>query len=236
MYKRIETVFFIGIAFFSLVYLSYLLPVSMSTIAQIAENLTDDEIFRSNFDRSSASFHNGLAVPVPVGGARVPDQMKDHQNWQELPVVEQAVSSPSDFGEEYFTVHNARECRNAIKKSIALLSPILAAFNDHYKAMKENPNTVSQQKLDQLANERNGFLDILVEQCAGFNASYASDVIAMLDSAKLLAEGNDGKTYEANYPQWLAISKKVTTKLFAEQNKMLQEMKALKKVFLQNQK
>lgn len=35
---------------------------------KLAQEMTDDETFRASFDRNSATFHGGLAIPVPIGG------------------------------------------------------------------------------------------------------------------------------------------------------------------------
>ncbi len=86
--------------------------------AEGKRELTDDEAFRADFDPKSSTFHKGLKTVVPLGGARVPEGMKDHANWRDLPEAPVESVKPDAYGPEYEKLHYEREELNNFKKSV----------------------------------------------------------------------------------------------------------------------
>ena len=163
--------------------------------------------------------------------------MKAHSNWEEFPIVETVQVLPSEFGPEYLALHNKRESYNSLKKSLSSLSPIIAAILENEKQQKavsmvaipEHDEAVPMESklLTKLRADRLDLLVAIEVQVPLFEASpYAEALNEVLLHARVVKMSFD------QHQKYMEVSKMLTQKLFGDQNKLMQEMKKSKKVFL----
>uniref|UniRef100_A0A0G4HWG1 Uncharacterized protein n=1 Tax=Chromera velia CCMP2878 TaxID=1169474 RepID=A0A0G4HWG1_9ALVE len=89
-----------------------------------AAMLESNEEFRKQFDRNSATFHNGDPTPVGVGGKQLPKGLEGERlDWENLP--EAPPAEPEDFGPEVERLMAKRNAVGDFKKAIeAVCKPI----------------------------------------------------------------------------------------------------------------
>jgi hypothetical protein len=80
-----------------------------------------DTAFREQFDRSSAEYHGGTDVPVPIGGSRVPQSMPSEYA---EPDPDAREFRPTD---EYNQINELRNTLNDFKKEVSKICPSIEA-------------------------------------------------------------------------------------------------------------
>lgn len=108
--------------------------------------IESEQEFRSQFDPTSESYHKGIQVPVPLGGKRVPETMKQEypENVQNLNEYIQKEEAKEDFGPEFQNVTNIRLKFLEAKKILAKWSALVeTVFRNKDSAQKEKEELAS---------------------------------------------------------------------------------------------
>jgi hypothetical protein len=141
---------------------------------------SDDAVFRSHFDRNHPNFHGGMSAAVPLGGQRVPDGMKEHANWRELPEVEYQAPSADDFGATYKSIFTERESLLSIKKAVANVLPLVAAVAQNRATLAAAPEDAREKaqqlviKADTLRNTTCAALKVFVDEHTESKSEYCT--------------------------------------------------------------
>ncbi|CBZ53465.1 conserved hypothetical protein [Neospora caninum Liverpool] len=196
------------------------------------------------------------AQAVPLGGQRVPAGMEDHADWRSLPVVAKS-SEPEDLGVAYGKVLKLRTELGEIKKLVTALAPAVKNLIFASDAGNEEEASSSRNQLEEQLQEvekrvetvrtdmpaaavegaatdrAEGWLSEstaeLVKNGAEKAAQQARDVVA--DSANLCRTCLDGASPSAKdrFGDFNLKLNSFTRKLFSEQGKLMDVLKAIRK-------
>lgn len=80
-----------------------------------------EQEFKEQFDVNSKNHHKGLAQPVPLGGARIPESMP--QEYPENFNPGEVAPTSQELGPEYLKLEKQREVLMNLKKILAKQAP-----------------------------------------------------------------------------------------------------------------
>jgi len=205
----------------------------MEAKQSIDEDLEESaNAWADQFDRSSPTFHGGLDTPVPTGGARVPDSMKDGSapaDWQEMPDAQIAIEP--DYSPEYYEAQRVYETMGEIKKSISVLNkPVeqVLKVRLQYKGASGDDQVALESRVKGEEKVRDGALgsvSALVESLpeGAFSERALSCIAEALKCGAFDFEGKEG------FGDFMTCLQRCNQAIFADQRKLLQKIKALKK-------
>lgn len=192
--------------------------------------IESDEAFRDQFDRSSQNFHDGVDVPVPTGGARVPESMGGgSQDWRELPETQLALEP--EYPPEYHSAMATYEQMGRLKKMINCLNkPVEIAMKVRlqYKEAQGDDKTAMESRFKGEENNRDGalggaqaVLDIL--DPAEISDRTRSAVQEVIERGKFNFEDRE------TFGEYMTVLQRCIQAVFADQKKLLQKIKDMKK-------
>lgn len=187
-----------------------------------------DEAFRSQFDRNSKDYHKGVETTVPLGGARVPDAMKDHANWQNMPVHDAAATQPEvSYGPEYEAKMKLRNDLGELKKAISSLSiPVESVMKLRQTSADDPALPGERQKRDGAVQELLDFKLLFPE------GSEFGEKCAVVDEIAKQVPQTEEMTQE-QYMEYMMMVRRHTQKIFNEQKALLERIKQIKKAAMQ---
>ncbi|KRX05447.1 hypothetical protein PPERSA_05556 [Pseudocohnilembus persalinus] len=203
--------------------------------SQFQKDLIESEQqFKEQFDPSSKNYHGGDQTVVPVGGARVPETMKEmypkDANLQEY--LEQPQQTY--FGEEYEKIAEQRTKFQAFKKQLAKMTQLQESVLRQKLLFEEKKDETHQQKLkseqqilhNHIQNELLPLVEVLEQ--SEFKERY-NGIRDMIDQAE-----NDFKN-KTELGNWFLNYKKFGQFSFNDASTLMQKMKKAKKDFLDAQ-
>lgn len=193
------------------------------SLAQDAKE--SDDAFRAQFDPSNPEHHGSSDTRVINTSSvkAVPKGMEDHANWQDLPEV---APEPQDFGPEWERLKTLREGYNNVKKAVGHVNVRLAA-----SLSKPGNAALAQSFVDGV-----GELEAAGAKYFEAGSEDRAETDAVLAAANTFvgdARPSDPETLKEQHQQFKDQTKKFTTRLFADARKLLAEMKAAKKEYLE---
>lgn len=186
------------------------------TIQDIIES---DSKFREQFDRSSEIFHGGDPTPVPVGGQRVPESMKEGPQ-----IVIEEQKSPDD--PRYHRVMEIRSYLQEFKKVISLVCP-------HVEARLRAKGHKEQESREKLIQECNEKISSVLSQIEGSKekiqsySDYLGDYSADLEF--ILANSNNDYSSKDEYGEFMLKVSAFNKKIFKDIQNLLQVIKDIKR-------
>ena len=176
-----------------------------------------DPDFAAQFDRSNEAYHAGSEQIAAIGGARVPNAMVADKDWENRPIPDQE-EKPAPVLPELQAVMDRRAAVGTLKKVIlAFCTPLQRLYEE-----KENGTedvTSFQAAVDAAWTK-------VIDATAGFTEENAPIAMEVMDLAKSKLETVHDK---ASYGEFAFEARRWGQKLFAQQKKMLEEIKAIKK-------
>jgi len=191
--------------------------------------------FRDQFDRASSEFHNGIPTPVPLGGARLPEGMmpgleSDVKDWRDLP--EAPVSIEPEYSPEYHEAMAGYEQLGKAKKAISVLNkPVESAMKVRcqYKDLKGDEDDVAMKSRWQgEETKRDGVLESVKVLFEAVPAQYVSDR-SRSSVAEVLERGRFAFEDRETFGEYMTVLQRCNQAIFADQKKLLQTIKDLKK-------
>lgn len=178
----------------------------------------------------------------PVGGGRVPEGMKDHANWMDLPEQPVVPTRGEDISPAYVAAENKRNAFGELKKQLALLTPAVASIYKNH-ATRSNTKPDDEEKLkfiDSLIEQQAKLRDDLVAHLRTFQQKDGlrpdeNEFGAALDKILNTVPASDCFVQE-EHTKWNDATKMLSQKLFREQSVFLAQMKAEKKKKLDAEK
>jgi len=201
----------------------------MQFCRDLAESGAD---FAEQFDRNSATFHAGNTTAVPLGGAKVPESMGGAAaaDWRSLPEP-QAVAIEQDFGPEYDKVVAVRQGLEKCKKAISVVNkPVEMAMKlrVQYKGAEGADKIAFESRLKGAENDRDGALTAATELVLNLDAELVSE--RTRDCVKDVSErGRFAFEDKETFGEYMQVLQRANQAIFADQKKLLQKLKDLKK-------
>ncbi|KFG51215.1 hypothetical protein TGP89_232550 [Toxoplasma gondii p89] len=196
------------------------------------------------------------AQAVPLGGQRVPAGMEDHADWRNFPVVAK-TSEPEDLGVAYASVLKLRSELGEIKKLLTAVAPAVknlifasdggneeeasSAKNQMEEQLQEVEKRVEIVRTDMAAealkgaatNRAEGWLSESTEEKVKSGTEKATQLAkdVMADSAELCRKCLDGPSPSAKdrFGDFNLKLNSYTRKLFSEQGRLMDVLKAIRK-------
>lgn len=206
--------------------------MDMAAIARAFAESGDE--FRNQFNRESEEFHNGISVPVPTGGAKIPESMAKGAptNWQDLPEVQFAIEP--EYPPAYHHLMQNYERLNMVKKAMSTLNkPVEACMRARlqYKKAVGDDQDDQTAMLGRMKGEeaiRDGALEACKESLKGCDQSLLSDrtrscVADVVDRGHFNFEDRD------TFGEYMTVLQRCNQAIFADQKKLLQQIKDIKK-------
>jgi len=201
----------------------------MQFIRDLAESGAD---FTEQFDRNSATYHNGIITAVPTGGARVPEEMAKGgatADWSALPVAPLAIEE--DFGPEYNDTMKAHKTLGDCKKAISVLNkPVEMAMRCRlqYKGATGEDETALKARLKGAEDVRDGALSSATQTILDMSDNDVSErtrscVKDVVDRGKFHFEDKE------TFGEYMQVLQRANQAIFADQTKLLKRMKDIKK-------
>mmetsp|Transcript_78904 Transcript_78904/g.223296 ORF Transcript_78904/g.223296 Transcript_78904/m.223296 type:complete len:233 (-) Transcript_78904:94-792(-) len=203
----------------------------MDFAAMAKDMIESDSAFRDQFDRSSENFHAGVDVPVPTGGARVPESMADGaaKDWRDLPEPQLAVEP--QYPPEYHAMMATYELFGKLKKMISCLNkPVEIAMRVRlqYKEAQGDDKTAMESRWKGEENNRDGalgaaqsVLDIM--DPAEVSERTRSTVAEVIERGKFNFEDKE------TFGEYMTVLQRCNQAIFADQTKLLRRIKDAKK-------
>lgn len=208
----------------------------MQFCRDLAESGAD---FTEQFDRNSATFHGGIPTAVPLGGARVPESMGGDaaaQDWRSLPDAPIAIEE--DFGPDYHAAMAAHKQLGDCKKAISVLNkPVESAMKLRwqYQGAEGDDKTALLSRLKGAENDRDGALSAATESILRTSDNDVSErTRSCVSDVVELGEFNfeDKETFG----EYMQVLQRANQAIFADQKKLLQRVKDIKKAAKATQK
>jgi len=200
----------------------------MQFCRDLAESGAD---FAEQFDRSSATFHNGTPTPVPMGGSRVPETMGGEAaaDWRALPDAPLAIEE--DFGPDYAEAMAAHKQLGDCKKAISVLNkPVETAMRCRwqYKGAEGEDKVALQARLASAENIRDGALSSATQTILHMSDNDISErtrqcVQDVVERGKFHFEDKE------TFGEYMQVLQKANQAIFADQKKLLARIKDIKK-------
>lgn len=187
----------------------------------LREDMEDSErAFREQFDRESPNFHGGIAVPVPIGGARVPESMPTE--------VDPAYRPPPEPDTpEYIQTRDLRSHLGDFKKELAHCSPLLEKRIKIADIPEEAKRTELYDRNDAEVTAYEAklmpFVELLSPNQSLLHVNYAELVRELRVG---LRSRFDNKEAFSEFSHKLKV---LNSKVFKDMTDLLQRMKAMKK-------
>jgi hypothetical protein len=192
--------------------------------------------FAEQFDRNSATYHGGITMEVPLGGARVPESMggESAADWRSLPDAPTAIED--DFGPEYHAAMAAHKRLGECKKAISVLNkPVEMAMKlrVQYNDAEGEDKVAWESRLKGAENDRDGALSAATETIVDMDKADVSDrtrecVEAVVERGKFKFEDKE------TFGEYMQVLQRANQAIFADQKKLLQRMKDAKKAYAAN--
>lgn len=188
----------------------------------LSEMMADsEEAFRSQFNRSSESFHHGDPTPVPVGGERVPTSMPTEYDPSAYPTEE--VELPP----EYYNVQEARELLNSFKTLLTKVCPIheaiLRAYTLKDEAAQAAAMTENHEKLQSILEALTAMKGELIANAERLPQVYSETI------EQIIEQGTRDFRDKTVYTDYMFLVKQTSAKVFKDMKTLLERMKAIKK-------
>ncbi|CAG9333259.1 unnamed protein product [Blepharisma stoltei] len=184
----------------------------------ISVMIESDEAFRSQFDPSSQSYHNGDPTPVPLGGERVPESMPtayDPNGYQQ--------DTPMDPA--YYYLSDARNLFLNFKKALSQICPNVEAV---MRARKFKDPVKKQQEMEK---RHMGLLQSL-EVAQGIAVELSQYVDVIPDYGEVINEVFQRGLVEYNskdeYGEYMRYMTLLTQRVFKDSQDILMRMKVIK--------
>jgi hypothetical protein len=200
----------------------------MQFCRDLAESGAD---FAEQFDRNSATFHNGITTEVPLDGGRVPESMggEAEANWRDLPDAPLAIEE--DFGPEYNKAMAAHVTLNDCKKAISVLNkPVEMAMRlrHQYLAAEGEDRTVLESRWKGAENQRDGALAAATQTILHMSDDDISErtrscVQDVVDRGQFNFEDKE------TFGEYMQVLQRANQAIFMDQKKLLARIKAAKK-------
>jgi len=203
----------------------------MQFCRELAESGAD---FAEQFDRNSATYHNGVTTPVPIAGiekGRVPESMGGGvgYDWESLPVAPLAIDE--DFGPDYHAAMAAHKQLGECKKSISVLNkPVEMAMRLRlqYKDCTGDDKTALQSRLAGAETARDGALSSATENIRTMSDKDISErtrkcVEDVVERGKFHFEDKE------TFGEYMQVLQRCNQAIFADQKKLLERIKDIKK-------
>jgi len=208
-------------------------PPPGTDIMQFCRDLAESGAdFAEQFDRDSATYHNGITTAVPMGGARVPESMGGEaaKDWQALPDAPLAIEE--DFGPEYHAAVAAHTRLNQAKKAIAVLNkPVEMAMKlrVQYKDADGDSRTALEGRLKGAEASRDGALEAASAIVLGMDCP--ADVSERtLECVETVVERGGFKFEDKEtFGEYMQVLQRANQAIFADQKRLLQRIKDAKK-------
>jgi hypothetical protein len=207
-------------------------PPPGTDIMQFCRDLAESGAeFAEHFDRDSEKFHGGNPTPVPLGGARVPESMGGEaaKDWMKLPDAPLAIDE--DWGPDYHHAMEAHGQLNKCKKAISVLNkPVEMAMRLRlqYTGAEGEDRTALESRWKGAEAERNGALDAATESILRMS----DDDISERTRAVIKEVSDRGRfNFEdkETYGEFVQLLQRANQGIFADQQKLLQRIKDIKK-------
>merc|ERR1712187_1050139 len=174
----------------------------------------------------------GNDTPVPTGGARVPESMGGDaaKNWRDIPEDKTLAIEP-DYPAEYHAAMKSYDAFNSVKKALSTLNkPVEMAMKVRlqYKDSEGDDKTAMLGRLKGEVYKRDGALDA------------AAAVLDLIDPAEVsdktrsaIREAVERGKFEfedrETFGEYMTVLQRCNQAIFADQKKLLQKIKDLKK-------
>eukprot|EP00742_Colponemidia_sp_Colp-10_P003463 GILJ01003688.1.p1 GENE.GILJ01003688.1~~GILJ01003688.1.p1 ORF type:complete len:233 (+),score=46.42 GILJ01003688.1:84-701(+) len=190
-----------------------------------------DEAFRAQFDRSHESFHKGDTRPVPVGGARVPEALRNEADWRNLPVVES--TEEVDYGPEYKAVLDRRNMLGEMKKTVSAIPKPVEAVTKILVALGPDATDDQKEEADKLIAQANAARDAELKELDGFLVHFQGDDADSVSKREFIAKVRTESLVEYgsrdSYGDYMLRMRRYGESLFKEQKALLDRLKQIKK-------
>lgn len=187
--------------------------------------------FAEQFDRNNPKFHGGNPTPVPMGGDRIPESMggATAADWRSLPDAPAAIEE--DFGADYHAAMAAHKQLGDCKKAISVLNkPVEMAMRlrCQYKDAEGEDKVALQSRLRGAENQRDGALSSATETILNMSENDISQrtrdcVNDVVTRGKFHFEDKE------TFGEYMQVLQKANQAIFADQKKLLERIKAIKK-------
>lgn len=207
----------------------------MQFCRDLAESGAD---FTEQFDRNSATFHGGNPTEVPLGGSRVPESMGGDAaaDWRLLPDAPMAIEE--DFGPDYHAAMAAHKQLGDCKKAISVLNkPVESAMKLRwqYQGAEGDDKTALLSRLKGAENDRDGALSAATESILHTSGNDVSERTRSCVS-DVVERGKFDFEDKETFGEYMQVLQKANQAIFADQKKLLQRIKDIKKAAKATQK
>lgn len=203
----------------------------MQFCRDLAESGAD---FAEQFDRNSATYHDGITTAVPMGGERIPESMGGAAaaDWRSLPDAPIAIEQ--DFGPEHDKVVAIRQDLEKCKKAISVVNKpveVVMKLRVQYKGAEGADKTALESRLKGAENDRDGALGAACELVLRLDGDYVSErtrscVQEVADQGKFQFQDKE------TFGEYMQVLQRANQAIFADQKKLLQKIKDIKKEVL----
>jgi len=202
----------------------------MQFCRDLAESGAD---FAEQFDRNSATYHNGSTTAVPLGGSRLPDNFKGDgygaTDWEKLPNAPLAIEE--DFGPDYNHAMSAHKQLGECKKSISTLNkPVETAMRlrHEYLGAEGDDKTVLEARWKGAENLRDGALSAATQNILHMSDKDISQrtrdcVQDVVDQGKFNFEDKE------TFGEYMQVLQRANQAIFMDQRALLARIKECKK-------
>uniref|UniRef100_A0A7S4PXM3 Uncharacterized protein n=1 Tax=Alexandrium monilatum TaxID=311494 RepID=A0A7S4PXM3_9DINO len=201
-------------------------------MGKMAEALIEsDAAFREQFDRSSPNFHGGVDVPVPTGGARVPESMGGDamKDWRDMPEVQPALEP--EYPPEYHAAMATYEQFGKVKKAMSVLNkPVetVMKVRVQYKGAEGESKIALESRLRGEENNRDGALGSMKVLFGNVDSAEVSDRTRSAVS-EVIERGTFAFEDRETFGEYMTVLQRCNQAIFADQKKLLQKIKDIKK-------
>lgn len=179
-----------------------------------------DQAFRLQFDPQNPSYHGGDQTPVPLGGRRIPSGCTEEPLQEVASRVD--ASSETVVSEEYRMMMKERAMVKELRDDITAVGKLVGMASGQQLVVRCDP-----QKAEADLNACLLKIKEMVEQYILIaRSSTKQQVIEAIGAALTLCETLP--TSKEAYGQFLLSLHSLTSKLFAEMNRLLTAMKRIK--------
>lgn len=189
------------------------------------------DAFANQFNRDDPTFHHGNETAVPTGGNRVPESMggASAPDWRELPENQMAIEP--EYPPEYHEAMAQYEIFGKVKKALSVLNkPVEASYKVRlqYKGAEGDDKTAMESRLKGEEKIRDGALDAAQALWNQIDSAVVSDrssgmIKEVMERGKVPFEDRD------TLGDYMTVLQRGNQALFADQKKLLEKIKKIKK-------
>jgi len=189
------------------------------------------DAFANQFNRDDPNFHGGNETAVPTGGSRVPESMggASAPDWRELPENQMAIEP--EYPPEYHEAMAQYELFGKIKKTISVLNkPVENAYKVRlqYKGAEGDDKTAMESRLKGEEKTRDSALDAAQLLFDSLDQTTLSDRSKMVIK-ELMERGRFPFEDRDTLGDYMTVLQRGNQALFADQKKLLEKIKKIKK-------